>query len=303
MSSKQMGRVRVFLRKATIAEEGAGVEVVHGDLLRLKDCEEFAQGLNLILYLAHCNTPVNSDFDQPNDALLNMIPLLNLLRAIETSKTKPHIIYFSSGGAVYGRRPQRIPFQEIDRCEPLSSYGIQKLAAEHYLRLAAEKGSLTCTILRVGNAYGTLLPHHRMQGLIGVAVNQVLHKDPVRVFGNLANIRDYVHLQDICSIVEKVARPKEPFTILNIGSGLGHSVADVLQHIQSCINSHLEVEMIQDSRCGQWLTDWVILDITKARAEFGWAPAVDFSSGIRAMVNECHAKSNFRAARSAGSSG
>lgn len=287
VSSRQMGRVRVFVRKVTIAEENSGTEVVHGDLLSLKDCERFAQGLDLIVYLAHRNTPVNSDLDRPNDALLNMIPLLNLLHAIEAANTKPHLIYFSSGGAVYGRGTERIPFRETDPCQPLSSYGIQKLAAEHYLRLAAEKGHLTCTVLRVGNAYGTLLPNQRMQGLIGVAINQVLHKNPVRVFGSLDNIRDYVHLDDICTIVEKVARPKEPFTIVNIGSGRGYSVADVLRNIQSCIDSPLEVDMIPDSECGRWLTDWVVLDITKASTEFGWAPLVDLRDAIRAMVSDC----------------
>ena len=294
--SKQMGRVRVFVRKVTIAEENSGIEVVHGDLLSLEDCERFAQGLDLILYLAHCNAPVNSDLDQPKDALLNMIPLLNLLQAIETSKAKPHVVYFSSGGAIYGRRTERIPFRETDPCEPLSSYGIQKLAAEHYLRLAAEKGHLTCTVLRVGNAYGTLLPHQRMQGLIGVAINQVLRREPVRVFGSLDNVRDYVHLEDICTIVEKVARPKDPFAILNVGSGRGYSVADVLRNIQDSINSSFEIAMVQDSQRGRWLPDWIVLDITKARTEFGWAPVVDFRTAIRAMAAECRAQINSRTA-------
>ncbi len=299
---RQMGRVRVLVRNASIAKEDSGAEVVYGDLRSLKDCEQFTQGLDLILYLAHCNAPVNSDLDPPNDALLNMIPLLNLLRAIEVSKTKPHVVYFSSGGAVYGRKMERIPFREMDACQPLSSYGIQKLAAEHYLRLAAERGYLTCTVLRIGNAYGTLLPQHRMQGLIGVAINQVLQKNPVRVFGSLDNIRDYVHLDDICSIVEKVARPKEPFTIMNIGSGRGHSVADVLQNIQSCIDSPVEIDVVKDLQCGRWLTDWIVLDITKARTEFGWVPIVDLRDAIRTLLTDFPAQVKSAGAGLGGSS-
>jgi UDP-glucose 4-epimerase len=282
-----MGRVRILVRDGTIAKEDSSIEVVHGDLRSPNDCSRFTQGLDLILHLAHCNTPVNSDLDQPNDALLNVIPLLNLLRAIETSQTKPHVVYFSSGGAVYGRGTERIPFRELDPCQPLSSYGIQKLAAEHYLRLAAERAHLTCTVLRIGNAYGTLLHHQRMQGLIGVAINQILQKKAVRVFGDVNNIRDYVHLDDICTMVEKVARPKEPFTIVNVGSGLGHSVRDVLQEIQSCVDSPLEIDIVKDSPLGRWLADWVVLDITKAKTEFGWLPVANLRDGIRAMVADC----------------
>jgi UDP-glucose 4-epimerase len=247
LSARQMGSVRVLRRSLPAAGQEFGAEVVHGDLRSPEDCERFSQDLDLIIYLAHCNAPVNSDLDQPNDALLNMIPLVNLLQAIQALKTRPHVIYFSTGGAMYRRSAHRIPFQETDRCEPSSSYGIQKLAAEHYLRLAAERGHLTCTVLRPGNAYGTLLPQRRMQGLIGVAINNVLHQKPVRIFGSMDNIRDYVHLEDIWSMVETVARPREPFTILNVGSGQGHSVREVLKIIEECVGSPLQIEIDRKS--------------------------------------------------------
>lgn len=285
ITSRKMGPVRTLLRNVKDAGDDAGVEMVCGDLLSLNDCARFADGLDVIYYLAHCNTPVNSDRDQPNDALLNMVPLLNLLQVIATLETKPHLVYFSSGGAVYGRQPDRIPFREADRCEPSSSYGIQKLAAEQYLRLAAEKGHLTCTVLRVSNAYGTLLPRHRMQGLIGVAINNVLHNAPVRIFGSTDNVRDYVHLQDICSIAGIVSRPRQPFTVLNAGSGRGYSVREVLRIIEESVGSSLQLEVLEDPQCGRWLTDWVVLDVTKARSEFGWNPSMDLRAGIRSMVD------------------
>lgn len=289
VTAGRMGNVRVLLRSRPAAGEEFGAEVVHGDLMLPKDCERFAKDLDLIIYLAHRNVPVNSDLDQPSDAMSNMVPLLNLLRAIQVLKTRPHLIYFSSGGAIYGPSSRRIPFRETDPCEPSSSYGIQKLAAEQYLRLAAAKDQLTCTVLRPGNAYGTLLPQQRMQGLIGVAINSVLHKKPIRIFGNMDNVRDYVHLADIRSMVEKVARPKEPFTILNVGTGQGHSVRQVLKTIEECAGSPLEIETAPDPHYGSWLTDWVVLDVTKAQREFNWTPQVDFRDGIRAIVTNWRA--------------
>lgn len=284
--AKRMGSVRVLVRTPAAGEEEIGAEVVHGDLASHEHCERFAKGLNLIICLAHRNVPVNSDQDQPNDALTNIIPLLNLLKVIQDLQTRPHIIYFSSGGAIYRRGPHRVPFQETDPCEPSSSYGIQKLAAEHYLRLAAERGHLTCTVLRPGNAYGTLLPQQRAQGLIGVAINSALHRKPVRVFGSLDNVRDYVHLDDICAITERVAQTKEPFTVLNVGSGRGHSVREVLGIIEDCAGSRLQIETVPDLQYGRWLPDWAILNVSKAQRDFNWAPAIELRDGIRAMVNK-----------------
>jgi nucleoside-diphosphate-sugar epimerase len=67
---------------------------------------------------------VNSDRDWPGDALTNLVPLLNLLGAIRSLKTRPHIVYFNSGGAVAAKLA-RIPYTETDLCAPISSYGIR----------------------------------------------------------------------------------------------------------------------------------------------------------------------------------
>ena len=263
-----------------------GAEICQGDLHSPADCSRFVEGLEAIYYLAHENTPVNSDLDQPNDVRANLEPLLNLLCAVERAGTKPQIVYFSSGGAVYARNEGRLPYREIDPCRPSSSYGILKLTAEQYLRLAADRGHLTATVLRVGNAYGTLLPRHRMQGLIGVALNSVLNGNPVRVFGDPNNVRDYVHLDDICVMAERVSVPRGTFDVFNVGSGLGDSVAEIFQVIHEFYGAPLELVVNQSQ--GKWLTDWVVLDIAKARREWGWQPAIDLTSGIAAMMSAWH---------------
>jgi UDP-glucose 4-epimerase len=277
------GAVRLLVRNTANHRSPAGAQVLQGDLLSQSDCQRFADGLHLIYYLAHNNTPINSDLDLPSDALVNLVPLLNLLQAIQKLGTKPHVVYFSSGGAVYAPKQDRIPYRETDLCGPVSSYGIQKLAAEEYLRLAARKGFLTSTILRVANAYGTPLSHFRMQGLIGVAVNCVAQRRPVSIFGNPDNVRDYVHLEDIGEIAVRGSVPKQPFSIINVGSGVGHSVLDILRVIEELWGKPIDIQ--SDQNCGKWLTDWVVLDSGKAREEFGWSPMVDLRSGIARMLD------------------
>jgi UDP-glucose 4-epimerase len=273
----------LLARNSTGPTGPAGATVLHGDLLSRSDCERFADGLKLIYYLAHNHSPIDSDYDLPGDTLANLVPLLNLLQVIRCLGTKPHIVYFSSGGAIYTPKHDRIPYRETDPCESLSSYGIQKFAAEQYLRMAALKGYLTATVLRVGNAYGTLLSQFRMQGLIGVAVNSAVRGEPVRIFGNPNNVRDYIHLQDISEIATRAALSRQPFSIVNVGSGVGHSVLDVLGLLEEELGEPIEPNF--DPDCGIWLTDWVVLDTRKARDEFGWSPAIDLRSGIRQMLD------------------
>ena len=227
-------------------ESLAGVEVLHGDLLSRSDCGRFAASLKLIYYLAHNNTPEDSDFD--------------------CAPKQDGVFYL-----------------ETDRCAPLSSYGIQKLAAEEYLRLGALKGYLTSTILRVGNAYGTPLSQFRMQGLIGVAVNCVAQGRPVRVFGNPNNVRDYIHLEDLSEIAVRGSIPRQPFSIINVGSGVGHSVLDILRMIEELWGKPIDIH--SDQTWGNWLTDWVVLDNGKAREEFGWTPEIDLRCGIARMLD------------------
>ncbi len=282
------GPIRAIVRSLSPAEGRRlrDVETTYGDLCSLHDCAVFASGLQTIIYLAHTNSPITSDADLPSDAALNMIPLLTLLQVIKDSRSRPHLIYFSSGGAVYGANPGRVAFRECDSCQPMSSYGIQKLAAEHYLRFAAFRGILTATVLRVGNAYGTLLPNQRLQGLIGVAVNNLLHGRPLRVFGDPSNVRDYVHLDDVARMCEIVMSPREPFAVYNVGCGIGHSVREVVHIVAECFGAELPDETPSILEGAGGLPEWVVLDISKAKRELDWTPGIDLRTGVSRLIQE-----------------
>jgi UDP-glucose 4-epimerase len=292
LAARHKGRLRLLARNpAALPDNSAhqAIEVCRGDLLSPVDCQRFADGVSVIYYLAHRNTPATSDADLPNDALLNCVPLLNLLQAIRALGTRPHIVYFGSGGAVYAPRPGCVPFTEDDSCQPASSYGIQKLMGEHYLRVSAERQLATATILRVGNAYGALLPGERRQGLIGIAINQALKGLPVSIFGNPANVRDYVHLDDICAAAERVLTPAVPYATFNIGTQIGYSVAHVLNLIERALGVPIQREISEDAVSGDWLPEWCVLDIARAKKALGWEPQVDLKTGIDRMVTEAAA--------------
>jgi UDP-glucose 4-epimerase len=261
------------------------IEVVYGDLNSSAVCQEFARGVDVIFYLAHCNSPATSDLSPSSDVLLNLVPLVTLIEGIRAIGEKPHVVYFSSGGALYANRAEKIPFKETDPCGPSSSYGIQKMAAEHYLRVAASRETLTATVLRVGNAYGSVLSTFRKQGLIGVAIGNLLQGSTVKIFGHPGNVRDYIHLDDICNLCSKLLDPPERFEIYNVGTGIGHSVEGVLSLIEDSIGSPVRSQAIESPFSPDVFPSWNVLDISKATGDLGWSPTVALRSGIQRMVS------------------
>jgi UDP-glucose 4-epimerase len=266
------------------------VEWIQGELASYRDCAEFVAGLDAIIHLAHTNTPFTSNKDLPSDAAMNVVPTVTLLQAIRDAGTKPHVVYVSTGGALYrgeGRRPVR----EESPVEPTTSYGIQKLMGEHYFRIAAREGWITSTILRIGNPYGVLLPPERLQGFIGVALAQILEGSPVRVFGDPDNVRDYVHLDDVMRMFELAVAQRADFDVYNVGSGEGQSVSEVLELLQQFSGIEADVVFETPTADSSRLPPWIVLDVGKARRELGWRPEVAFEDGLQAMCEQAVAAS------------
>lgn len=275
--------VRALTRSppATTAPRGPTITWQQGDLTSARDCSTFAAGLDTIIHFAHTNTPLTSDRHLPSDGMLNLLPTLTLLEAIrDQGGGKLHLIYASSGGAVYGRREDRTPFREEDPCCPTSSYGIQKLAAEHYIRLATERGWLVGTCLRIGNPYGVLLPPERRQGLIGVFLSQLARGRPVSLFGNPANVRDYVHLSDLWALIDAVLGRTVGFEVFNVGSGVGHSVNEIVQLIEGVHGRRIEVQTVSSIAGAEELPSWVVLDVGKSLRLLGWRPNIRLEEGL-----------------------
>ena len=257
-----------------------------GDLGSVKTCDRFVRDLDVVVHLAHTNTPLQSNIDMPSDAMENMIPTLNLIQAIREQQRKPHIIYASSGGAVYGSCLGNTMFTESDTCMPASSYGIQKLAGEHYLRMAAQEGWLTATCLRIGNPYGVLVRPERMQGLIGVILHQLANREPISIFDNPENVRDYVHLEDMCRVFALVLSPKKLFDIFNVGTGTGYTVTQILQKVEKYSGQKIIRRNLALDPSFSRLPSWVILICTKAERELRWKASIDIDSGLKQLCKK-----------------
>ena len=153
-------------------------------------------------------------------AILSLLDLLRVRPALG-------LTYISSGGTVYGN-PARIPIDERAICDPITSYGIVKLAAEKYIGMYARLYGVPAHILRVANVYGPLQPGDRSQGIIGTFLAALRDRRPVSIFGDGGMTRDYVHVSDVAYAAVELSRRSQASLVANVGTGIGHTILEVL---------------------------------------------------------------------------
>lgn len=277
--------VQVFgVTRRPINRDLQGVTWLTADLRDVAQCNAIMSDFDVIVHLAWRSLPLAGGASSVEDVQNNLIPTLNLLETVQRSGHRPHLVLCSSGGTVYGRSKTRRPFLETDACNPIGLYATLKLAAENFCQSFASAGHIGLTVLRVSTVYGRLLSKDAMQGFIGTALTRALAGEPVRLIGDPENVRDYVHIDDVVdAIIAAANRPLDNANVVNIGSGVGTSVLDAIQVIESVVGR--PVDVYHETRINPYaLVDWSVLDIEKARSDLGWSPKIDLRDGVRRML-------------------
>jgi UDP-glucose 4-epimerase len=230
-------------------------------------------GSDTLLHLAWSTLPATSE-QNPGSAQQHDLPFLaRLLQACTTNK--PHLIFFSSGGAVYGNAPGR-PNLETDPRQPIGSYGRAKLAAEDLIEQARQQG-LPCTILRISNPYGYPVPRGRVQGLIPHAIRCAVEGQPLTLWGDGQARKDFLYYTDFLAALEQVIARRLTGTF-NLCAGESHSVHEIIALVEKYTGRKIATTLtpaphwdVQDSR----------LDRRLFSAATGWRPQVALDEGIR----------------------
>jgi UDP-glucose 4-epimerase len=236
-------------------------------------------GVTDVIYAAGGLMPSESERDPVSDAALTLRPLLTVLNALANRAASFTLI--SSGGTVYGE-PQRLPVDETHPTEPISSYGVIKLAVEKFVSVRAWRDSLRARILRCANVYGEGQPADRDQGAIATFTSRLANRETAVLYGDGQAVRDYVYVRDVVdAALALIERPSRPL-VVNVGSGRGYSLAEVIASIERVSGERLLVERYPARNFD--ITE-IVLDIARLRALIDFEPT-PLNEGIRRVLTE-----------------
>jgi UDP-glucose 4-epimerase len=252
-----------------------GANIVTGNFLDPKAVGDAISDCDVVYHLVSATVPQTSNENPRYDVEANLIGTLQLLEQMRNAHVKK-IVFSSSGGTVYGI-PQEIPIKESHPTNPISSYGIVKLAIEKYLHLYWTLYGMDYCVLRISNAYGARQPITPTQGAIAAFLGKAAAKEEIVIWGDGTILRDYIYASDIAHAFLQASRYQGELKVFNIGSGHGHSLKDIIGAIENITQVPLEVKYLPGRRFDVPVN---VLDISRAKAHLGWEPKVRLEEGI-----------------------
>lgn len=272
--------VRGFDRfKPTYSINSSRYEFVEGDFLNSDDIKSAMAGCNIVYHLVSMTLPAESNKNPLFDVRSNVSGTVNFLDIAVESRIK-RTIFVSSGGTVYGVTGNE-PIPEDHATNPISAYGIGKLAIEKYLALYQHIHQLDYRVLRVANPYGNNQKFNCKQGLIQAFINRINNDQPLEIWGDGSVIRDYIHIDDVTHALLCGMSDKSNETIYNIGSGIGYSINDIIMILEELLGHEIKRNYL-DSRAADVPTN--ILDISRARKHLNWTPRIDLTEGMSRLL-------------------
>lgn len=279
-------QVRIFGRRQSgkmVLEDlyGApsGVKVYEGDFSNESDIEAALEGCTACVHAITTTLPKSSNEDVRYDVESNLVSTIKLLDIISGSDVSK-LVFLSSGGTVYGD-PVHIPIDEEHPTNPVSSYGVTKLAIEKYFNVYRKLRGLNYTVLRLSNPFGEGQRINASQGAVAVFLGKALRNETIEIWGDGSIVRDYVYVKDVAAAVEKALGYAGPHTIFNIGSGEGRSLLEIVSCIEEVLGRPIKVE---HKAARNFDVPTSILNVQRAADELGWRPETSFQEGLARMA-------------------
>lgn len=212
------------------------------------------------------------------DARVNVLGSIGMLQACTQNGVRK-VVYASTGGALYGEGRQ-LPATEDHPINPEAPYGASKHTVEHYLYLWKHLHGLDYTVLRYPNVYGPRQNPHGEAGVNAIFIGLMLAGKRPRIFGDGTAVRDYLFVDDVVA-ANVLALDKGGGEMLNIGTGVGTSVLDIVRELQDILGI-AEGAIHEPARAGE--IQRIYLDASRAKRILGWQPTVSFAQGLRRTV-------------------
>lgn len=224
--------------------DGMNVHIYRGELSNIDFLQSIIEANNIdtVVHLVATIIPGSTFEDYKREYQQIIFPTIELMEVCAQRHIK--FVYFSSGGTVYGNRTDMKPFVESDTMAPISYYGWSKQMMENSIHYVHRTTGLKYLILRPSNPYGHGQNIHARQGLIAVALGKIFAGEPITVWGDGSNVRDYIYIDDLCKAVVQLLEKDVHNTTINIGSGKGASINDIIRVLKEVVDEDVKVDYL-----------------------------------------------------------
>jgi UDP-glucose 4-epimerase len=202
----------------------------------------------------------------------NVLATQRLLEAA-VAAGRPRVVYASSS-SVYGD-VKAMPLREDSHCQPVSPYGVTKLAGEHLAVLYSRNHGLPTTSLRFFTVYG---PRQRPDMAFHRFLKAARDGTPIQVYGDGEQTRDFTFVADIVTAARAAAVSGRPGSVYNVGGGEHLALNAVLRMIEDVTGQRLSVER-QEAQKGDMRDTFA--DTDAARRDLGFHSTVSLAEGLR----------------------
>jgi UDP-glucose 4-epimerase len=216
--------------------------------------------------------------DPSFDARVNVLGTIQVARAAIEAGCR-RMVFASSGGTVYGEPdPADLPIPETYARGVTNPYGVSKRSAEDYLASFAGLYGLEAVSLRLANVYGPRQDPHGEAGVVAIFCSRLLDDEPVTVFGDGLQTRDYVFVDDVVGAFALAGSSDQASgESLNVGTGVASSVLDLYGALRAVTGFGREPSFAPQ-RAGELLA--ISLECSKADRVLGWRPEFDLHAGL-----------------------
>jgi UDP-glucose 4-epimerase len=265
-----------------------GVRYIKGDVTEKEDMTRaFGDGLDAVFHIAGQGSTIRSFGDPSDDLRTNVQGTISVLQHCLDFKIGR--LLYASSMTVYGH-PDRLPIAVTDPLEPVSYYGISKLAAERYVHSTAARNDLDfdlhVTSFRMFNVYGERQSlTNPYQGVVAIFIGNVLRDEPITIFGDGEQSRDFVYISDVVEAwMLALDNPASYDRVFNVGLGVRQSLLQVVDTLLEAEEKsrrsypvQFDVERPGDQRHMQ-------ADISDTREVLDWEPKVGFAEGMARTI-------------------
>jgi UDP-glucose 4-epimerase len=229
-------------------------------------------GIDVVFHLA-AQADVQTSVKRPDyDADVNVVGTVRVLEAAREAGAQ--VVFSSTGGAIYGECVE--PAREDGKLQPISPYGIAKLAGEHYLAGWNRIHGSRHVVLRFGNVYGPRQDSGLEGGVVAIFLERMARGEETAIFGDGQQTRDFVYVGDVIdALLAAGGREGGPY---NVGTGRETTVLDLHRACAAVAGSDNEPQIL-DARLGDVRRS--VLDVSLIERELGWRAQTSLEDGLR----------------------